>query len=456
MIPELFLDTETFSREDIRAAGTYRYAENAEIMLITYAIGDGPVHCWDYTEGKPPPDLVTYQRDTGCEVIAHHAMFDRNVLRLGNLRQEIPIEAWRCTMVQAMQHALPGGLDPLGKVLGLPQDMQKLADGKALIRHFCGTHKSRKNMRLEALRAVRRADIRDVGRPVWWGADIRRAVAAGRGGLLFEYREGKKRPYVDGEGAKHYTAWPADDVAWAMQQPDQASEEEIRYTRETHPAEWDRFVDYAKQDIVAMREIHRKLPCWNWTPEEIALWHLDQKINDRGFNVDRELVEAGARAAADEKEYIAERFGQLTGGLRPSQRDRVRDFLNTTYGMNLPGTAKHIMQPIAEDETQIPAVREIAQMVLESNKTSTAKYAALLAALSADGRFRGGLQFSGALRTRRWAGRVFQPHNLPSRGLPKEAMIEAYVAALKAGCHREMFDNLMLYGAAALRSVVIA
>ncbi len=86
MSDPLYLDTETFSREDIRAAGTYRYAEHSEIMMIQYAIGDGPVHIWDHNDGQAPPDLVTYQRDTGCEVIAHNSMFDRNVLRLGNLQ----------------------------------------------------------------------------------------------------------------------------------------------------------------------------------------------------------------------------------------------------------------------------------------------------------------------------------------------------------------------------------
>jgi DNA polymerase len=376
VIEPLYLDTETYSLVDLKTAGTYRYAENADIMLIQYAIGDGPVVVWDHHDRTPPPDLARYQRETGCQVIAANAMFDRTVMRLGNLRQEIPIKAWRCTMVQAMSHALPGALSDQGKVLGLPQDMQKLADGRKLINRFC--------------------------KPA-----------------------------------------PGNHLA-------------DRYTRDTHPEEWARFVEYGVQDVIALREIRKRLPVWNWQPADIADWHLDQKINDRGFAVDLELVEAGARAAVTEKEFLGERFAILTGGLRPSQRDKVRDFINAWYDLELTGTAKHIMQPIADDERRPADLREIARIVLASNKTSTAKYATMLEALSADGRFRGGLQFSGARRTRRWAGRVFQPQNLPSRALPPGDMIEAYIHALKAGIHREFFDDLMLYGAAALRGVVIS
>ena len=286
----------------------------------------------------------------------------------------IPIERWCCTMVQAMQHALPGGLEAIGKILGLPQDQQKNKEGKALIQKFC-------------------------------------------------------KPAPNNHKAD-------------------------RYTHETHPAEWGRFREYGKQDIVALREIHRRLPDWNWQPDDIAMWHLDQRINDRGFAVDVELAEAGARAAIEEKEYLNTRFAELTGGLQPTQRAKVQAFINTTYGMGIDSTAKPIMTPIAADESRPPALREIAEIMLSANKTSTAKYGAMVDAVSTDGRFRGGLQFAGAQRTRRWAGRIFQPHNLPSRGLPHGDLIELYIAALKTGCHREVFDDLMLYGSAALRGVV--
>jgi len=112
------------------------------------------------------------------------------------------------------------------------------------------------------------------------------------------------------------------------------------------------------------------------------------------------------------------------------------------------------MEPLSEDLSQPPEVREIATLMLASNKTSTAKYGAMADAVSSDGRFRGGLQFAGAGRTRRWAGRIFQPHNLVSRGIPGD--VPEYIAALKAGVHDLLFEDLMFYGAAALRGLVIA
>lgn len=373
--PTLYLDTESYNEVDI-SVGTYRYAETAEILLIQWAIDDGPVQVWDHNDGVTPPDFVGWVRDNNARVIAHYAMHDRNVLRLGNLKQDIPIEHWECTMTQAYQHALPGGLDALGKLLGLPQDQQKLADGKKLIHRFC--------------------------------------------------------------------------------KPAPSNHKADRYTRDSHPDEWARFVEYGKQDVIAMREVHKRLPRWNWQQDDIDLYHLDQKINDRGFAVDIDLVRAGAAAATAEKIALAQRFAELTGGLAPTQREKIKDYLAGHYGLRLSGTAKHIIEPISKDESQPPAVREICQIMLSANKTSTAKYETLLNALSADGRFRGGLQMAGALRTRRWAGRVFQPHNLPSRGLPKADLVELYIEALKADCHREVFDDLMLYGAAAIRGVVVA
>ena len=452
MTTTLYKDTETYSCEDLKAAGTYRYAANAEVMLITYAFDDGPVFLWDYSEGTPPPDFSNLD----CEVTAHNAMFDRNVLKLGNLKIDYPLERWRCTMVQALQHALPGGLDDLGRILGLPQDMQKIGEGKKLIQRFCKPHPVRTNRRTEALHAVPLANDLDIGSMVYFGVDIKKAVRENKCGFLMGIEPTEYRSYIDTDGKRHGTARPLSLVNEAMEVPDEVRVDMVRYDHNSHPEEWERFKEYARQDVVTMREIHKRLPTWNWQADDIDMWHLDQRINDRGFAVDTELTAAGARAAIEEKQFLGGRFAELTGGLQPSQRAKVQEFMNNIYSLGITSTAKHIMEPLAADESMPDAVREIARIVLASNKTSTAKYGALAAATCSDGRFRGGLQFAGASRTRRWAGRKFQPQNLPSRGLPAEALIDAYIDALKAGCHRDMFDDLMLYGAAALRGVVVA
>jgi DNA polymerase len=230
-----------------------------------------------------------------------------------------------------------------------------------------------------------------------------------------------------------------------------------RATRHTHPEEWAKFKRYAGTDIVAMRECVKRMPTWNWDASAVAEWHCDQRINERGFQVDRELTAAGARAAIVEKERIGVRFRELTGGVvdRPSQREQLKTFIENRFGLKLDDTKRDSFEQYLKDPTLDPVLAELMRLSIAANKTSTAKYAALHPAVSADGRFRGGLQFAGASRTRRWAGRLFQPQNLPSRGLPPVETVEEYIAHLKEGVHDLFHDNLMLLGAAALRGCVV-
>ena len=375
----LHLDRETWCELDLKAVGTYRYAEQAEDLLIAYAIDDGPALVWDCTAEEMHDELFYALEDTQQEVWAHNAQFDKAIHNGPNQLHlpRVDLKRWRCSMAQALSHALPASLAELCRVLEVPADMAKLADGKKLVALFTRPQ--------PANRKVRRA------------------------------------------------------------------------TRLTHPAEWARFKQYAANDIIAMRECMRRMPIWNWDASAIAEWHLDQRINERGFFVDTELVQAGARAAVDEKARIATRFSELVdGAFRPSQREQFREYLSQRLDRPLDNTQSSTFQLMLREDKTLPAdVREMMELSIASNKTSTAKYAALAPAVSADGKFRGGLQFSGAGRTRRWAGRLFQPHNLPSRGLPSPEEIEEYIECLKTGIHTLFFDRLMLFGAAALRGIVI-
>lgn len=231
-----------------------------------------------------------------------------------------------------------------------------------------------------------------------------------------------------------------------------------RATRETHPVEWERFKAYAINDITAMRECVARMPKWNWNASAIAEWHCDQRINERGFAVDRALTQAGAVAAVVEKERIGTRFRELTNGVvdRPSQREQFKAYIATEFGVKLENTQSDTFNQLLKAGGLDPRLVELMRLSIAANKTSTSKYAALEPAIQADDRFRGGLQFAGASRTRRWAGRLFQPQNLPSRGLPDADEIERYIDCLKRGAHDLFFDNLMLFGAAALRGVVVA
>ena len=114
----LWLDRETFSEDDLKEVGTYRYAETAEDLLVSYAIDDGRVRVWDVTAEECHDELWHAMQDAE-EVIAHHAAFDKAVHN-GPKQLWLPrieLTRWRCSMAQALSHALPASLGDLCTVL---------------------------------------------------------------------------------------------------------------------------------------------------------------------------------------------------------------------------------------------------------------------------------------------------------------------------------------------------
>lgn len=230
-----------------------------------------------------------------------------------------------------------------------------------------------------------------------------------------------------------------------------------RATRATHPVEWARFVEYAALDIEAMRAIDKKLPAWNYSGAEIDLWHLDQQINDRGVAVDTELADAAIRAVERAQKILAARTHELTDGAvqAATQRDAMLKHLVAAYGVELPDLQMATLERRVNDPDLPVELRELLAIRLQASTTSTAKYKTLARATNADGRLRGTLQFDGASRTGRWAGRLFQPQNLPRPTLDQED-IDAGIEALKADCADLLFSNVMELTSSAIRGCIVA
>jgi DNA polymerase len=232
-----------------------------------------------------------------------------------------------------------------------------------------------------------------------------------------------------------------------------------RATRETHPKEWAEFLEYSRQDIVAMRAIDSRLPSWNYKAghPELALWHLDQRINDRGVAVDVDLAAAAIDAVAVEQKRLKQAVQDATDGLvqSASKRDQLLAFICAEYGVDLPDMKADTLRRRVDDPDLPEGVRLLLSIRLEATKTSTAKYGALVKATSADGRLRNTLQFAGAQRTARWAGRIFQPQNMPRPDM-KQAQIDEGIDALKAGCADMFFDNVMRLTANTVRGCIVA
>ena len=134
----LAIDLETYSELDLTKVGLYRYAENSEILLFAYAFDDEPVQVVDIIGGEPLPfEVIEALQNEEVMKVAYNAAFERVVLNhhypttgIGEPSQ------WFCTMVQGFTLGLPGGLDKVGRALGIREDKQKLATGKKLIQYF--------------------------------------------------------------------------------------------------------------------------------------------------------------------------------------------------------------------------------------------------------------------------------------------------------------------------------
>lgn len=135
----LSIDIETRSSVDISKAGAYRYAQSPdfEILLFAYQWDDGPVEVIDLTadESFPPEIWEEALRDPDVIKHAYNAAFEWYCLNRAGYAT--PLDQWRCTMAHGLYCGYTAGLDATGKAIGLPQDKQKLAVGKALIRYFC-------------------------------------------------------------------------------------------------------------------------------------------------------------------------------------------------------------------------------------------------------------------------------------------------------------------------------
>ena len=375
---KLWLDTETYCETPI-ANGTYRYIEDSEVMLLTYAIDDGPVECVDFTAGEQLPLDFIEAAASAVEIWAQNSMFDRNVMKKHFNELDWSIERWRDTMVQAYSNGLPGALAKGCEIMQLASEDSKHDDGKRLIQLFCKPRP--KNM------ALRRA------------------------------------------------------------------------TRLTHPGDWQAFKDYAVSDVSAMRAFHKKMPKNNYpNGGELANWHLDQVINDRGFHVDMELVDAAIATVKSEKVRLAAEAKEATEGFldATTQRDKLLEYILREHGVALPDMTKDTLTRRLDDPNLPDGVRELIANRLQATSTSVTKYAKLKKATNDDGRCRGTIQFLGAKRTGRAAGRTFQPQNLPSRGLLPAGETEWGVALLKDGSATGSVPNLTRLLTSSVRAVLRA
>ena len=181
------------------------------------------------------------------------------------------------------------------------------------------------------------------------------------------------------------------------------------------PEGWKAFIDYNRRDVEVEQAIHAKLARFPVPEAEWEAYSLDQRINDAGIKLDATLVDAAVTLDEKHRNVTLARAQKLTGLENPNSPIQLKDWL-TQNGCPLDSLTKAEVATALEDASGV--VKEILQLRGDLAKSSVKKYQAMQNVSGADGRARGLLQFYGAGRTGRFAGRLVQVQNLPRNYLP--------------------------------------
>lgn len=226
--------------------------------------------------------------------------------------------------------------------------------------------------------------------------------------------------------------------------------------RHSHPRQWQEFLEYALSDITSMREIWRMCPKWNATAEEWRLWHLDQRMNERGVQFDIDLATTVMKAVSKKKVQLAAKTLELTNGAvqAATQRDKLLVHIAEAHGITLPDLKADTIERRLNDDNLPEVVKELLRVRIQSSKASTTKYKKVLDTNIA-GRLYNLIAYRGAQRTGRMAGRTFQPQNLVRPKYPIKE-IEQFILAFKGDYIEMLTDDVMGAAASCLRSLIIA
>lgn len=378
MAKNLFIDVETYSSVDIKESGAYKYIESPdfEILIIGYALDDGPVKIVDLAQGEEmPEEFEEALLDPDCVKVAHNAVFER--LSFKRIGYNVPAEQWYCTSVKAAYCGLPLSLDGVSKALNLTD--KKLDTGKALIKYFSCPCKATR---------------------------------------------------VNGMRTRNY--------------PEHA------------PEKWEMYKEYNKYDVLAEREIFKRLEAYIIPDIERKMYVLDQNINDRGILVDMELAESAIAVDNTYTSILTQHAQQLTGLENPNSPVQIRQWIEKATGCVVMSLSKETMPDLMKEFADYPDVIELLNIRKKLSKTSIKKYYAMLNCAMKDHRVRGTFQFYGANRTGRWAGRLLQLQNLSKNHISHIEVPREMIRARDWESVEMMYDDVADILSQLVRTALIA
>ena len=363
---KLMMDLETKSDVDITKAGVYRYADSPyfDLLLFAYSVDDNPVQVVDLASGEQlPEEILNALTDDRIQKHAFNASFERVCLSVW-LRRNYPERFVS---------------------YGSPEDA-------------CGNYLSPNAWRCTMVAAAY------LGLPL---------SLAGVGAVL----QLQQQKMSEGKALIRYFCVPYDT----------ANGVPVFHVPADAPEKWNVFRAYNQRDVETEQAIERRLsrfPVPEFVWQEYA---LDQTVNDRGIQVDLQLVQQAIRMDALTKDKLLQRMKVLTNLDNPNSVYQLLGWLET-QGYSSDSLGKAQVQELIK--TAREPVRSVLELRLQLSKASVKKYQAMQNAVCSDGRARGMFQFYGANRTGREAGRIIQLQNLPQNHLPD---LEAARELVKSG-----------------------
>ena len=203
----------------------------------------------------------------------------------------------------------------------------------------------------------------------------------------------------------------------------------VRHMPDAAPDRWATFKAYCVRDVEVEQALLAKVCRLEAPAFDEELYVADQEINDRGVLIDRALVDNAASFDRDYKAELLKEAQELTGMENPNSAAQLKEYLRRTTGMFYASIGKKNIDEIEESLTAWPQAKRVMALRREMAKTSNKKYEAMRTCVCDDGRIHGLLQFYGAARTGRWAGRLVQVQNLPQNHLSDLDYARALVKA---------------------------
>lgn len=364
------VDIETFSSVDITKAGAYAYAESPdfEILLIAYKIDDCPVKVIDLTKMN-----LAYGNQTHGQIVA--------VIQKERLEDDYP-EFWKAlTSKEYVKTAYNANFERtcLSTYFKIPMPPEQ--------------------WRCTAVHAA------TLGLP---------GTLAGVGAAI-GLSEDQQKDKI-GKSLINYFCKPC--------KPTKVNGGRTRNLPEHNPEKWKQFIEYNRQDVVTESAIREKLLKYQITESEQSLWNYDQEMNDGGVCLDMDLAEKIIHYDEIYHERLIAEAEEITGLENPNSLSQLKGWYLKKYNLQVTSITKDSIPVIINQLKEMsyaydvePGIRML-EIRQELGKTSTKKYTAMTQAVCQDSRLRGILQFYGANRTGRWAGRIVQVHNLPQNKIP--------------------------------------